>query len=236
MAVLLFVVLGARGRARDRGLRAQPAVRRRGLRHAAALRHAGRGDQRAGRRREPGAGGRDAGRGRDRLRDDRRTPAARRWACWRRRWPARALNAIFAWLVIDRRANQLATGLALMFCRRRAERAAGRALRGPTRSPASPSYPCPGWPAFPCSGPRSSPTTRSCTSPCPLALATRWVLFSTRWGLALRAVGENPVAAFAAGRNPRARCSTRRCCSPARWAASPAPICRSAWPRRGRSG
>ena len=28
-------------------------------------------------------------------------------------------------------------------------------------------------------------------------------LFSTRWGLALRAVGENPVAAFAAGRNPR---------------------------------
>ncbi len=38
----------------------------------------------------------------------------------------------------------------------------------------------------------------------PIALAARWALFSTRWGLALRAVGENPVAAFAAGRNPRA--------------------------------
>src|SRR4029434_2801242 len=37
----------------------------------------------------------------------------------------------------------------------------------------------------------------------PIAIVTHWALFSTRWGLAVRAVGENPVAAFAAGRNPR---------------------------------
>ena len=37
----------------------------------------------------------------------------------------------------------------------------------------------------------------------PLAGLIWWVLRSTRWGLTVRAVGENPVAAFAAGRDPR---------------------------------
>jgi simple sugar transport system permease protein len=36
----------------------------------------------------------------------------------------------------------------------------------------------------------------------PVAVLTWWVLFFTRWGLTLRAVGENPAAAFAAGRSP----------------------------------
>jgi len=36
----------------------------------------------------------------------------------------------------------------------------------------------------------------------PVALLTWGALFFTRWGLSLRAVGENPVAAFAAGKNP----------------------------------
>ena len=35
-------------------------------------------------------------------------------------------------------------------------------------------------------------------------MAAWWVLFRTRWGLALRAVGENPAAAFAAGWDPHA--------------------------------
>jgi simple sugar transport system permease protein len=36
----------------------------------------------------------------------------------------------------------------------------------------------------------------------PLAILVWWALFYTRWGLILRAVGENPTAAFAAGKNP----------------------------------
>jgi simple sugar transport system permease protein len=35
-----------------------------------------------------------------------------------------------------------------------------------------------------------------------MAFLVWWLLFSTRWGLCLRAVGENPTAAFAAGKNP----------------------------------
>jgi simple sugar transport system permease protein len=37
----------------------------------------------------------------------------------------------------------------------------------------------------------------------PTAVFVWWLLFRTRWGLGLRAVGENPDAAFASGRNPR---------------------------------
>jgi simple sugar transport system permease protein len=36
----------------------------------------------------------------------------------------------------------------------------------------------------------------------PIAILVWWVLFYTRWGLSLRAVGENPAATFAAGKNP----------------------------------
>ena len=38
----------------------------------------------------------------------------------------------------------------------------------------------------------------------PVAVLAWWALFFTRWGLSLRAVGENPTAAFAAGKNPHA--------------------------------
>ena len=36
----------------------------------------------------------------------------------------------------------------------------------------------------------------------PAAILVWWALFRTRWGLGVRAVGENPAVAFAAGRNP----------------------------------
>jgi simple sugar transport system permease protein len=38
----------------------------------------------------------------------------------------------------------------------------------------------------------------------PVALAVSWALFRTRWGLRIRAVGERPVVAFAAGADPAA--------------------------------
>ena len=37
----------------------------------------------------------------------------------------------------------------------------------------------------------------------PVAFLIWWLIFRTRWGLGLRAVGENADAAFASGRNPR---------------------------------
>jgi simple sugar transport system permease protein len=118
-----------------------------------------------------------------------------------------ALNALFAWLVVDRRANQLATGLALMFAGVGLSALlgapyVGRPIAGLTE------LAVPGSPACPCSARALRPRRARVRG---RADRTRHAvaLFSTRWGLALRAVGENPVAAFAAGRN-RARCNTRR--------------------------
>ena len=113
-----------------------------------------------------------------------------------------ALNALFAWLVIDRRANQLATGLALMFAgvglsALLGARYVGRPIAG------LPELPLPGLASIPVLGPALFTHDVLVYASVPIAIAAHWALFSTRWGLAVRAVGENPVAAFAAGRNPR---------------------------------
>jgi len=113
-----------------------------------------------------------------------------------------ALNALFAWLVIDRRANQLATGLALMFAgvglsALLGARYVGRPITG------LPELPLPGLASIPVLGPALFTHDLLVYAAVPIAIAAHWALFSTRWGLAVRAVGENPVAAFAAGRNPR---------------------------------
>jgi len=113
-----------------------------------------------------------------------------------------ALNALFAWLVIDRRANQLATGLALMFAgvglsALLGARYVGRPIAG------LPELPLPGLASIPVLGPALFTHDLLVYAAVPIAIAAHWALFSTRWGLAVRAVGENPVAAFAAGRNPR---------------------------------
>ena len=112
-------------------------------------------------------------------------------------------NALFAWLIVDRRANQLATGLALMFCGVGLSALAGapyvgRPIAGLTEMP------LPGLAQLPVLGPALFAHDALVYLAVPAALATAWALFSTRWGLALRAVGENPLAAFAAGRDPRA--------------------------------
>jgi ABC-type uncharacterized transport system permease subunit len=101
-------------------------------------------------------------------------------------------NMIFAYLVITRRANQLASGLALMF--------AGVGLSALLGAPYI--------------GSRIEGLTELRLGEVllhhdaltylvvPVAVLVWWVLFSTRWGLSVRVVGENPTAAFAAGRNP----------------------------------
>jgi ABC-type uncharacterized transport system permease subunit len=101
-------------------------------------------------------------------------------------------NMVFAYLVITRRANQLASGLALMF--------AGVGLSALLGAPYI--------------GSRIEGLTELRLGEVlfhydaltylvvPVAVLVWWVLFSTRWGLSVRVVGENPTAAFAAGRDP----------------------------------
>jgi simple sugar transport system permease protein len=111
-------------------------------------------------------------------------------------------NLLFAFLVVRRRANQLATGLALMFAgiglsALLGARFIGSRIEGLAewRIPVLADLPVVG--AFFAQDPLAYAAG-------PLAVATWWVLFRTRWGLALRAVGENPAAAFAAGWDPHA--------------------------------
>ena len=113
-----------------------------------------------------------------------------------------AFNMLFAFLVVTRRANQLATGLALMFCGVGLSALAGARYVGRQITPL-PEVRIPGFADIPVIGPALFEHDVLVYAAAPLAVLTWWVLFSTRWGLAVRAVGENPVAAFAAGRDPR---------------------------------
>ena len=113
-------------------------------------------------------------------------------------------NLLFGWLVVSRRANQLASGLAMMFFGIGVSALVGGPFVGAVIGG------LPKWrPAFLA----GLSWVRSTTLfnydiliwlVVPVALLVWWVLFKTRWGLGLRAVGEAPAAAFAAGRNPSA--------------------------------
>ena len=61
----------------------------------------------------------------------------------------------------------------------------------------------------------------------PVAVLVWWVLFLTRWGLGLRAVGENPTAAYAAGKNPHPAPVPGALRLPGYWAGSPGRTSRS---------
>jgi simple sugar transport system permease protein len=111
------------------------------------------------------------------------------------------MNLILAYLVVTRRANQLASGLALMFLGVGLSALIGKSFVGAKIT---------GLPRFLLPGLSNLPTVFSslfrfdiliilCI---PVAFLVWWVLFRTRWGLSLRAVGENADTAFASGRNP----------------------------------
>jgi general nucleoside transport system permease protein len=101
-------------------------------------------------------------------------------------------NLMFGFLVIERRANQLATGLSLMFFGLGASTLIGRPFVGAL---------VPGLSRIAVAGLGSFDIVVWLVVPTALLL---WgLLFRTRWGLALRAVGEDPAAAFAAGRRPK---------------------------------
>jgi ABC-type uncharacterized transport system permease subunit len=108
-----------------------------------------------------------------------------------------AANLIFAYLVIGCRANQLATGLSLMFFGIGLSALVGRPFVGAVIN---------GLPSLPLFGLRLEGVGARVLSydvlvylAVPTATLSWWLLFCTRWGLGLRAVGESPAAAFAAG-------------------------------------
>ena len=112
-------------------------------------------------------------------------------------------NMVFAFLVITRRANQLASGLALMFCGVGLSALIGGSYIG-SRIAGLREIRIPVLVDTPIVGPILFQQDVLVYAAVPVVVMAWWALFFTRWGLTLRAVGENPTAAFAAGKNPHA--------------------------------
>jgi general nucleoside transport system permease protein len=110
-------------------------------------------------------------------------------------------NLLFGFLVITRRANQLAAGLAMMFCGVGLSALVGVSFVG-SKIKGLDEVRIPLLSDLPIVGPMFFNYDILIYAAGPVAVLVWWVLFSTRWGLSLRAVGENPTAAFAAGKNP----------------------------------
>jgi ABC-type uncharacterized transport system permease subunit len=111
------------------------------------------------------------------------------------------MNLVFGYLVITRRANQLASGLATMFLGFGLSALIGKDVVG-ARIASLPRLSLPGLGGLP---PVYSSLFRFdmlVFLVVPIAVLLWWLLFRTRWGLGLRAVGENADIAFASGRNP----------------------------------
>jgi simple sugar transport system permease protein len=110
-------------------------------------------------------------------------------------------NMVFGFLVIARRANQLASGLALMFCGVGLSALVGAPWIG-SRIKGLNEISIPLLSDLPLVGRSFFHYDILVYLVVPIAILVWWTLFYTRWGLSLRAVGENPTAAFAAGKNP----------------------------------
>jgi simple sugar transport system permease protein len=111
-------------------------------------------------------------------------------------------NLVFAYVVVTRSANQLAAGLSLMFFGFGLSALIGRPFVGAL---------VPGLPRLALLGLDPHGVAARLLQhdvlvylAVPVAALVWWLMFRTRWGLALRAVGENPAVAFAAGLAPNA--------------------------------
>ncbi len=113
-------------------------------------------------------------------------------------------NLMFAYVVIGRRANQLAAGLSLMFFGFGVSALAGRPFVGALIT---------GLPRLQILGLGDGARAGGIGArlleydilvylAVPTAILMWWLLFRTRWGLGLRAVGESPSVAYAAGLRP----------------------------------
>lgn len=112
------------------------------------------------------------------------------------------MNMILGYLVINRQANQLASGLTLMFFGFGLSALIGKPYVG-ARIEGLPRIPLPGISNLPTLYTSLFSFDILIYLAIPMAILVWWLLFRTRWGLGVRAVGENAETAFASGRNPR---------------------------------
>ncbi len=110
-------------------------------------------------------------------------------------------NLLLAYLVVTRHANQLASGLALGFLGIGFSALIGKPYVGQPIHGLN-KLPVPGLAQLPGIGRIFFNHDLLIYAMVPLALLLTWVLFRTRWGLELRAVGENQTVAYAAGLRP----------------------------------
>lgn len=111
------------------------------------------------------------------------------------------INMIMGFLVVTRRANQLASGLALMFFGFGLSALIGKPYVGAKINPLQ-KFSVPGISSLPRLYSSLFKFDFLIILVIPIALFIWWLLFKTRWGLGLRAVGESADTAFASGRNP----------------------------------
>lgn len=112
-----------------------------------------------------------------------------------------SFNLFFGFLVINRRANQLACGLAMMFFGVGLSALIGAPFIG-SKIQGLNEIAIPLLAEIPFLGPVFFKHDPLSYAVIPLAILVWWLLFHTSFGLRLRSVGENPTAAFAAGKNP----------------------------------
>lgn len=111
------------------------------------------------------------------------------------------INLLFGFLVISRKANQLASGLAVMFFGYGLSSLIGKPFVG-QKINSLPRYMLPGLEDLPLRISSLFKFDLLIYLVIPITILVWWLLFRTKWGLGLRAVGENAETAFASGRNP----------------------------------
>jgi len=111
------------------------------------------------------------------------------------------VNLILGYLIITRRANQLASGLALMFFGFGLSALIGKPYVG-IKIEALPRIKLPFISELSTLYASLFEFDILIYLVIPIAILIWWLLFKTRWGLGLRVVGENADTAFASGRNP----------------------------------
>ena len=110
-------------------------------------------------------------------------------------------NLIFGYLVVSRKANQLASGLAIMFFGYGLSALIGNPYVGKMIK-SLPRYMLPGLEGLPLRYTSLFRFDFLIYLAIPMVFLVWWLLFRTRWGLGVRATGENNETAFASGRNP----------------------------------
>ncbi len=111
------------------------------------------------------------------------------------------MNMLLGYLAITRKANQLASGLALMFFGFGLSSLIGKSFVGEKINSLT-RFVLPGTADLPLKYSSLFKFDLLIYLVVPMAILVWWLLYRTRWGLGVRAVGENADTAYASGRNP----------------------------------